>query len=285
MSNAEPVWSQDQAAGLRNLFRPQGCVPVAFASGMPGLGCTRIVAQIAVALAARGETTLVLDEQGGDGNVAAHFGLGYRFDLAQAMSGDVALAKVLVPVTEQLNMASAVRAGRFMRQNACLPSQHMAAVLAQLRKDYRYLLVDASPGEGAHPLTTLGQWVGQMVLVVAEGTAALTSSFGVMKRFAAAVPHARLKLLVSRSRTEEEARAVFGRLQNVARQHLGLEVDYLGWVPFDIRWRESSSVEFPTQGAAARSCEEIAAGLAQWVTAEPATVAGSIKDLQQGVAA
>lgn len=282
MSN--PVWSEDQAAGLRNLFRPSQCVPVAFMTGQPGLGCTRIVAQIALALAAQGETTLVLDEQGGDTSIVNSFAQGFRYDLAQTLAGDVALNKALVAVNEHLHLVSAVRAGRYMRQNACLPSQAMAATLAQIRRDYRYVLLDAAAGEGAHPLTTLGQWLGQMVLVVAEGMAALTACFSVMKRFAAAMPHARLKVAVTRALSEEDARMVFDRLQGVARQHLALELDWLGWIPFDLRWRESPRVEYPIQGAAAKACEILAANLAQHLNSEPAGP-GAITDSRQGVAA
>lgn len=282
MSN--PVWSQDQAAGLRNLIRATTCLPVAFIAGQPGLGCTRLVAQVALALANQGENTLILDEVGGEASIVNSFAQGFRYDLAQAMAGDVALNKVLLPVSEQLHLASAVKAGRYMRQNACLPSQAMAATLAQLRRDYRYILLDAAAGEGAHPLTTLGQWVGPLILVVTEGSAALTASFAAMKRFAAAMPHARLKVVVTRTGTEEDARMVFDRLQGVARQHLALELDWLGWVPFDLRWRESPRVEYPIQGVAAKACEILAANLVQHLNSEPAAP-GAIQELRQGVPA
>lgn len=286
MSSNGVVWAQDQAAGLRNLFRPRPTLAVAFAAGQPGLGCTRVVSQVALALATRGEATLMLDEHSHDRNIAATFGVGYRFDLAQALTGDIALSRAMVPVTESLNMLAAVRAGRFMRQNAGMPSQHMQATLAQLRKDHRYVLVDSCQAEGSHPLSPLGQSSAQVVLVVADGATALTGSYAIMKRFAAVLPAGRLQIVVNRCRTQEEAQLVFTRLQGVARQHLGLDLEWLGWVPFDVRWRDSLRVEVPAQSPAAQACDELAASLMRLAEGEPGPGAGKASpDLWQGVAA
>ena len=241
MSRPGRVWSHDQAAGLRRLFKSRTSLTVAFVAGMPGVGTTRFLAQTALQLAAQDQQVLLVDEQGGSRNATAALGVGYRFDLAQALAGDLTVDQVLVPVTDKLKVLPAAKAVRLLRQNEASGRQELAARLGTTWRSQNFVLVDAGMEEGAQPLSLLGRTAGHIVLVVGTGTTAVTASYLLVKRLAAAYPTARLSIVVSRARSEEEARGIAANLQLVARQHLGLELGWLGWVPQDPGWREGGA--------------------------------------------
>ena len=240
MSRPGRVWSQDQAAGLRRLFKSRSSLTVAFVAGMPGVGTTRFLAQTALQLAAQDQQVLLVDEHGGSRNATAALGVGYRFDLAQALTGDLTVDQVFVPVTDNLKVLPAAKAVRLLRQNEASGRQELAARLGPAWRSQNFVLVDAGLEEGGQPLSLLSRTAGHIVLVVGSGTTAVTASYLMVKRLAAAYPMARLSIVVSRVRNEEEARGIAANLQLVARQHLGLELGWLGWVPQDASWRDGA---------------------------------------------
>ena len=93
-----PVWPRwgdgvadfhvDQAAGLRRLLGGGQLQVVTFTAGREGLGRSLAVANIAAVLARLGKEVLVLDENSGNDNVAAAFGLAGRFDLLHVLNGE-----------------------------------------------------------------------------------------------------------------------------------------------------------------------------------------------------
>lgn len=264
MSSPGRIWSQDQAAGLRRLFKSRSSLTVAFVAGMPGVGTTRFLAETAVQLAARDQDVLLVDEQGGNGNATAALRVGYRFDLGQALVGDVTVDQVLVPVRDKLKVLPAAKAVRMLRQNETSGRQKLATHLAPIWRKQNFVLVDAGLEEGGQPLSLLSRTASHIVLVVGPGTTAVTASYLLVKRLAAAYPVARLSIAVSRARNEEEARGIASNLQAVARQHLGLELGWLGWVPLDAGWRDGG-VGLATSPAV-QACGRLAQALLQFAS-------------------
>ncbi len=264
MSSPGRVWSQDQAAGLRRLFKSHSSLTVAFVAGMPGVGTTRFLAETAVQLAARDQDVLLVDEQGGTGNCTAALGVGYRFDLGQALDGDLTVEQVLVPIRDKLKVLPAAKAVRMLRQNEVSGRQKLAARLAATWRKQNFVLVDAGLEEGGQPLSLLSRTASHIVLVVGPGTTAVTASYLLVKRLAVAYPAARLLIAVSRARNEEEARGIATNLQAVARQHLGLDLGWFGWVPQDASWRDGGAAF--TTSPAVQACANLAQTLLQFAS-------------------
>lgn len=255
-----PVWHQDQAAGLRRLFKPRRGMAMAFVSAMPGVGTTRCVARLGLALSAGERPVLLVDERGGERNLTAAFGTGFRFDLAKVLRGDASLAQALVPATGKVAVLSAVRAVEDLGANEAQGRRQLAATLGATWRGQSYVLSDARLEEAGHPLSVLSRAVSHVVLVVGSGTAAVTSSYLLVKRLAAAMPAARLLVLGSRMRGEDESRGIFENLAAVAREHLGVELTWLGWVPQDPGWR-SGTISPLGAGPADLACERVALAL------------------------
>lgn len=260
MSRTGQLWSQDQAAGLRRFFKPRNSLTVAFVSAMPGAGTTRLLAQTALHLAAQEQQVLLVDEHCGAAGASAALGTNYRFDLAQALTGALPVEQTLVPVVEHLKLLPAAKAVRALQKDEAAGRQELAARLGTTWRSQSFVLIDAGVAETGQPLSLLSRSAAQVVLVVGSGTTAVTASYLLLKRLAAAYPGLKLAVVVSKVRDEEEARGIYANLKSVASRHVGLELGFMGWVPMDGHWR-GALVAMPQSGAAVQACSGLAQGL------------------------
>lgn len=254
-----PVWLQDQAAGLRRLFKARPSPAIAFVSAVPGIGTTRALARVGLALSAMRHRVLLVDEHGLD--VFGALGTGFRFDLYKALNGNVSLEQVLVSVNDHLKLLPAARSVPLLANDEVEGRRKLASVLGPTWRAQSLILMDARVSENGHPLSVLCRAASHVIVVVAGG-AATTASYVLIRRLAAAMPTVRLHVLVSKVRGDEEAVAAFSSLADVAYQHLGVRLNWLGWVPMDPSWRDGVVLSM-ISGAADSACENLAHSLKQ----------------------
>ncbi len=217
----------DQAAGLRELFAAGGPQPMTLAFAGVGVR-TMLVAELARALAAAGKEVLILDEQAGAGRLAAAFGLRSRFDLLQAVQGDVAPAQVVMrpePAIRLVPMARAVR--RHAGLDAALRST-VRAWLARLQEGADVVLVETAMPLAALRPSLAGPISRHVVCVSPEGVD-LTAAYAHIKQLERGEGGSeRIGIVVQRAGSEQVACDVFERLQEVAARHLGIGLERLG---------------------------------------------------------
>jgi len=217
----------DQAAGLRKLFAgARGPATVAFA-GTKGRGA--LPAALARGLAAAGKEVLVIDEHAGADNVAAAFGLRSRFDLLQAVNRDVPVAQVLLQPEPSIRLLPAARAARQCVRLDAMARRALAEWLRRLQKGVDFVLVDAVERAEADfsPLLPQPQ---RMVIAVSPDGPAITEAYALMKRLAQRNGCRRFDIVVLGTARPAAVRTVFANLREVARRHLGAELDLIGSV-------------------------------------------------------
>ncbi len=261
-----PVWSHDQAAGLRNLFKVKQSTGIAFMSTAADVGKTRLVARIGLALASPQSSTLLIDELGTD--LFSVLGTGFRFDLVKALNGDLSLEQVLVSGGEHLKLLPAAKAVAQFALQENEGRRRLGQILAPTWRNQSFVLVDAQvmPSAG-HPLSILSRAVNYVVLVVMGGVPAMTSSFQLVKRLAATMPNTQIQVIVSRCRSEDDALTVYANLAAATAQHLGVEIHWLGWLPADTSWR-GATVSAHGCGLADQACETMASALRRMVSGQ-----------------
>lgn len=228
----------DQAAGLRELFAASEPQPLTLAfAGVAGRAA--LVAELARALAAAGKEVLILDEQAGAGSLAAAFGLRSRFDLLQAVQGDVAAAQVVMQAEPAIRLVPAARA---VRRHASLDEtlrRALRAWLARLQEGVDVVLVETAVPPVVPPMASrppLSGPVRQQVICVSPEGADLTAAYARIKQLEWSGERGeRLGIVVLRAGSEQVACGVFERLQEVAARHLGIGLERLGEGALDDR--------------------------------------------------
>lgn len=216
---------EDQAAGLRKLFAgARGPTGVAFAGSVER---GALVAALARALASAGKEVLVIDERGGAGNVTDAFGLRSRFDLLQAVNRDVPAAQVLLRPEPSIRLLPAARAARQHARLDAMERRALSEWLRRLQKGVDFVLSDTADRAEADfsPLLPQPQ---RIVIAVASDGASITEAYARMKRLAQLRDCRRFGIAILRASSAAENRTVFANLREVARRHLGAELDLVG---------------------------------------------------------
>ena len=219
--------------GLRGTAGPrQEAVSIAIASGKGGTGKSFLATSLAVLLHRAGRRTVLVDCD--FGLACDHLLLGVKptLTLQQLLAGQCTLDQVICgsPCGPRLLPgASGVRRMATPSDKELLAFARELGALAG-REDV--LLLDLGAGiSPATVLTMLGaDWI---VLVTQAEIAALVDAYAVVKCVAQLNERARFLLVVNRVPTPGRGELAYQRLTEVARQHVGVELHYLGEIPDD----------------------------------------------------
>lgn len=215
----------DQAAGLRRLFSARPGCAIAFVAGREANGRTRLLMQTAIALADSGESVLVIDENRGDDNMHAAFGVKPAADLFDMVERDLPPQQILRTVASRLSLASAAR----LAAREALTEDHLLrldAVLQSLQASHSYVLIDCSDGPD-RPMSVLAAAAPALAVVVAAHSGAITGAYALIKRLARESGRSSFHVVITRARSDDESRAVFRNLADTAQRHLGVRLDFL----------------------------------------------------------
>ena len=205
----------------------QEAVTVAIASGKGGTGKSFLATSLAVLLHRAGLRTTLVDCD--FGLACDHLLLGVKpaLTLQQLLAGQATLDQVLCTSPcgpRLLPGASGVRRMANMTDKDLLGfARELGAVAA--REDV--LLLDL--GAGIAPATILSMLAAEwIVLVTQPEIAALVDAYAIVKCVAQLRSDARFLVVVNRVGTPGRGELAFQKLTEVARQHVGVQLHYLG---------------------------------------------------------
>jgi flagellar biosynthesis protein FlhG len=220
--------SSDQAAGLRKLFGTRAPRVIAFASGRESVGRTTLVVQTAAALAEAGHSVVIVDENPGPDNAFAAFGLDAHHDLMHAVNGELSLEQVTVRAAPRVRIVPAARLVHEFDPARTGERQRLAACLAEIQRGAGFVMIDCATQRGGR-LSPLALAARHLAVVVAAKSSAITHSYVLIKQAAAARGgRGSFHIVITRTPSEADARAIFGNMKRVAREHLDVRLDFLG---------------------------------------------------------
>lgn len=219
--------SGDQAAGLRRLFGARVPQVVAFASGREACGRTTLLVQTAAALAAAGHAVVIVDENAAPNNAISAFGLTARYDLMHAIQGERSLRQVALSAAPLVHIVPAARAACELDYTEAGAMRQLAACLHEMQRGASFVLIDCATRRGGH-LSPLALAARHLAVVVAAHGSAITHAYALIKQLAQERSRDGFQVVITRARAMEEARAIFDNMKRVAREHLGVRLDFLG---------------------------------------------------------
>lgn len=171
---------------------------------------------------------VVVDENPAPDNVLTAFGLSARNDFFQVVRGDRSLAQVALPVAPLVRVVPAARAARELDHMTPVARQRLIAGFRAIQEGAGYVLIDCAGSRRIGHVSTVAALARHFVVVVAAHGAAITHAYALIKRIHQEHGRESFQIVVTRARSPEEARAIFDNMRRVAREHLGVRLDYLG---------------------------------------------------------
>jgi len=221
---------EDQAAGLRRLFDNRPSPLVSFVSGRDGSGRTTLLIRAAASLARSGQRVILVDEHSGASSAMAALRSNSAGDLLDVVAGKLSLKRAVRQIEPQLWALRGEKAAIRLRTDTPGAMDAGDVLVEPLRSAANFVLIDSRVENDGH-LSLLSARATHMVVVVDAQPDAITLAYGVIKRLARERGRDGFHMVVTRSRSEDEAAAIFNNVRRTAYQHLGVRVDYLGNFP------------------------------------------------------
>ena len=224
--------SFDQAHGLRGLHGARPVQVIAITGGKGGVGKTNVAVNLGVALAQRGQRTMLLDADLSLANVDVLLGLQPRQTLAQVLAGECELEDVIVAGPAGLLVVPAASGVAGM---ADLPPSAYGGLInafGQLSADLDVLLVDTAAGvsEGVMSFARAAQ---EVLVVVCDEPASMADAYALIKLLSRQHGVSRFRVLANMVRRSRDGRELFAKLLSVCDQYLDVVLEFAGVVPFD----------------------------------------------------
>lgn len=214
---------------------------VAIGSGKGGTGKTFLTLALAQTLADMGERVLVCDADLGLANAAVHLGLSRAGDLPALLAGKLSLDNAVVPVASaghaHFDLLGAPAGSGALADADEDAAQSLADLLLRAYA-YDIVAIDLGAGVGA-PVMALASLADETVVAMTPDPAALTDAYAfvklMLKRTAGRAP----SVVVNRASGSGEAKRAAEALTRAAKNFLGVEPLYRGFVPSDAKVGEA----------------------------------------------
>lgn len=234
-----------------------GALAIAITGASRGVGNTSIAANLALSMARLGQRTCILDADLRLAHVDALLGLTPRGTLADVIAGGYALHDIVLNGP----MGVAVIPGSRCGLGELTPAQRLWILdeFDSLGDFADVLIIDTAPGLSGDTLH-FASAAEAMVVVTAPDRLAVTGAYALIKALARDHARRELHVLVNRTRSSSDARRAFAHLSRVAEHFLGVELRYLGFVPFDaaaidaVRRGEALALSRPDSALARSLC-------------------------------
>ena len=216
---------------------------IAVTSGKGGVGKTFVAANLAAALARRGERVLVLDADLGLANLDVVLNLAARTTLHDVFTGKATLAQALCPAPGGFTVLLA--GSGLVEYSRMTPDvrDKLLDVIAQVRPRFDYVLLDTGAGISDVVLFTVSLADEVLVVATPEPTS-LTDAYATIKVLATNQPARAMHLVVNQVQRAGEGRAVRAQLQQVVDRFVNtglvqpMDLVLLGEVPSDSAVRD-----------------------------------------------
>ncbi|MBX5467170.1 MAG: MinD/ParA family protein [Firmicutes bacterium] len=235
---------------------------LAVTSGKGGVGKSSVTLNLALALAALGDTVTVLDADLGLANINILLGVNPAHTLLDVVDRRMALKEIMVAGPGGIRIIPGASGVTQLASLTRTQIDHIVEGFGEIDGETQWLLIDT--GAGISPAVMSFVLAAREVLVVTSPEpTALADAYGVVKAIWEEEVPMTVRLVVNRARSLDQAEAAGRRLIDLARRALEMEVEWLGLiaeddsVPRAIMRQEPVLLAYP-RSRAARDIEQIA---------------------------
>ncbi|HOF04116.1 MAG TPA: MinD/ParA family protein [Syntrophales bacterium] len=210
---------------------------IAITSGKGGVGKTNIAVNLAYALAVMNRKVMVMDADMGLANIDLVLGLTPKYNLYHVLKGEKSLKDIIVKGPQGITVLPAASG---IEEMADLSKGYKLTLLDELnaleeRPDF--MLVDTAAGIAGN-VTYFNLAAKEIVVVTSPEPTSMTDAYALMKILFQGYARKRFRLIINMVKNQAEAMEVFHRLRHAMDHFLSLQIELLGYVVYDEKFKE-----------------------------------------------
>lgn len=241
---------------------------IAVTGGKGGVGKSNISVNLSIALAEMRRRVVLMDADLGLANVDVLLGVKAKHTLADVLSGEYALREVMVKGPGGIQI---VPASSGVQQMAALSAQQHAALInafSELGDQLDVLVVDTAAGI-SETVVSFVRASQEVLVVVCDEPSSITDAYALIKLLNKEYNMVRFRVVANMTRTVQEGRNLFNKLNMVCERFLDVTLQYVGHVPFDENVRKAvqkqkALLEFAPRCKAAQAIRSLAQKVDEW---------------------
>ena len=229
--------AMDQADRLRQMVatarnRREGARFVTVTSGKGGVGKSSFTLNFAIALARKGYRVLVIDADFGLANIDLMSSLTPDYDLTAVLKRQKRLRDIIIEGPAGIGVVSGGSGvSELIRMNE-FQLERIMGELMQLDDIADIVLFDTGAGINSNILRLLRASNDVIVVTTPEPTA-IMDAYALLKTISTMEHVCRIRLVVNKADSLQEADATSNNLEKASSAYLGLQIERLGCIPTD----------------------------------------------------
>lgn len=205
---------------------------IAVTGGKEGVGKTNVSVNLSVALADMGRRVVLMDADLGLANVDVMLGVNPKRNIVDLLSGECQLSDVLVEVSDNFSIVPASSGTQEMTALGAHEHAELIQAFSSLDDSLDVLVIDTAAGI-SESVVSFVRAAQEVVVVVCDELTSITDAYSLIKLLHRDYGLTRFRVLANMVRSEQEGRAMLGKLMTVTDRFLDVTLQYLGSIPFD----------------------------------------------------
>lgn len=241
---------------------------IAVTGGKGGVGKTNISVNLSVALAELRRRVVLMDADLGLANIDVLLGLQAKHTIADVLDGSLTLREIMLNGPLGIKVVPATSGVQQLTQ--LTPHEHASLVHAfsDISDQLDILVVDTAAGI-SDMVVSFVRASQEVIVVVCDEPSSITDAYALMKLLNKEHNVFRFRVIANMTRSVQEGRMLFEKLNHVCERFLDASLQYLGHVPFDEAVRKSvqgrrALVEMAPRSKAALAIKGLAQKIDDW---------------------
>ena len=217
---------------------------IAISSGKGGVGKSSIAVNIGISLARQGKKVCLLDADTGLANVNILLGIQPQFSLEHVLYGAKTIDDIML--TGPFGLKVVPGANGISETVSLHPRQQLRLTreLSRIEKAFDFLIIDTAAGIAETTLDFISAAQYALVVITPEPTS-LTDAFSLIKLLHRREGQVDFRVVVNMCDGANDGKEIFGRFSSAVQKYIGIELEYLGYLPRDESVRAAVSLQNP----------------------------------------
>ncbi len=235
---------------------------ISVTSGKGGVGKSNFTVNFALELAKRGSRVLIIDADFGLSNIDVILGIVPKYDLSYVVRRERSLEEVITETPDGVKFISGGSGVSDLLSLGGSEIEYVLEELAALDDIADVVIFDTGAGINENNIRLIGA-SDEVILVTTPEPPAIVDAYAVAKTLFGSQTQSKVRLVINKAESEEEAQRIINNFLNVSKNYLGAKIEKLGFITEDssvvkaVKTQKPFVLSFPSS-AAARNVAAIA---------------------------